>query len=275
MLFYPWFLLGPLVSLKDMVTSWGKQESSGRRSWPALGYACLSPCGWCPFPPLRSCCLSSQSHILFYRGKFRALSTFKPRKKLLFLHRVLWLLECWEFISCSVISSFSDCEGISDGNTMLLRVVAKMNTERFHSGLVVINSSDFEEEGRGKLHDNMPLLQAEWFLSNQALSSLLGDHAGPDLLLAVKSGREPSHQLDCEIVMQAACSNVRSQPGISKYTYSLDSWWLWSGLPTAQRDISYIKHPGLASLCQMTKAYRETDHFPRKSIIHLSVGSVF
>lgn len=52
-------------------------------------------------------------------------------------------------------------KGISDDNTMFLRIVAKANTEHFCSGLVVISSSDFEERGRGKLRDNMPVLQAE------------------------------------------------------------------------------------------------------------------
>ena len=43
------------------------------------------------------------------------------------------------------------------------------------------------------------------------------------------------------------------------------------GLPTTQWDISYIKHTGLASLCQMT-SHAEKGHFPRKeSVCRLSV----
>ena len=230
MFFYPWFLLGPF---------WLPKGNDHRLNGTAeLRSEKLASSGLCLSESLKLMPFSSSEVMLPFllityphlRRKIQALATFKPRRTPLFLLRFLWLLECWEFIACSVTSSVSDCEGISDDNTMLLGVVAKMNTECFHSGLVAINSSDSEEESRGKLRDNMPFLQAEWFLSNQALSSHPGDHAAPDLLLAVQPGREPSHQLGCEIVMQAACSNVRSQPGRGKNTDSLDSWCLWSGL---------------------------------------------
>lgn len=145
----PWLPKGNGHRLK---WSRGGKQSFARRSWPALGYAYLSPRSWLSLsspevrPPLRIPFLSVSLSFSFMEENSEHYLLWSQGKSLLFSIGVLWLVECWEFIPCSVISSFSDW-GNPWWQYCAPRVAPPTNTEHFYPGLVVISSSDFEEEG--------------------------------------------------------------------------------------------------------------------------------